>query len=151
MRILAIDIGTGTQDILLFDSSVQPENCAKLVMPSPTQIYARQIRQATAQRRAVVLSGVLMGGGPVSWALGDHLQAGLPVYATPDAARTLDDDLARVQAMGVRLLADPQEISDEAALHLELRDLHLAAIVTALGAFGLEPHWDGLAVAVLSK
>jgi uncharacterized protein (DUF1786 family) len=149
MRILAIDIGTGTQDILLFDSSLEPENCSKLVLPSPTQIYARQIRQATTERRAVVLSGVLMGGGPVSWALGDHLQAGLPVYATPDAARTLDDDLARVQAMGVRLLADPQEISNDAALHLELRDLHLAAIATALAAFGLEPHWDGLAVAVL--
>jgi uncharacterized protein (DUF1786 family) len=150
MRILAVDIGTGTQDILLFDSSVQPENCYKLVLPAPTQIYARQIRQATAQRRAVVLSGVLMGGGPVSWALGDHLQAGLPVYATPDAARTLDDDLARVQAMGVHLLANPQEVSDDdAALRLELRDLHLAAIASALAAFGLEPQWDGLAVAVL--
>jgi uncharacterized protein (DUF1786 family) len=149
MRILTVDIGTGTQDILLFDSSVQPENCYKLVLPSPTQIYARQIRQATTQRRVVVLSGVLMGGGPVSWTLGDHLQADLPVYATPDAARTLDDDLARVQVMGVHLIADPREVSDDAALCLELRDLHLAAIATALAAFGLDPQWDGLAVAVL--
>jgi uncharacterized protein (DUF1786 family) len=85
----------------------------------------------------------------VSWALGDHLQAGLPVYATPDAARTLDDDLARVQAIGVHLLADAREVSDDAALRLELRDLHLAAIASALAAFGLEPQWDGLAVAVL--
>ena len=40
MRILAVDVGTGTQDILLFDSSGPVENCVKLVMPSPTQIAA---------------------------------------------------------------------------------------------------------------
>ena len=36
MQILAVDIGTGTQDVLLFDSSRSPENCLKMVMPSPT-------------------------------------------------------------------------------------------------------------------
>jgi len=33
MRILAVDIGTGTQDILLFDSSKRVENCVKMIMP----------------------------------------------------------------------------------------------------------------------
>jgi uncharacterized protein (DUF1786 family) len=32
MQLLAVDIGTGTQDILLFDTDFQPENCFKLVM-----------------------------------------------------------------------------------------------------------------------
>lgn len=36
MRILALDIGTSAQDILLFDSSQNLENCVKMVMPSPT-------------------------------------------------------------------------------------------------------------------
>ncbi len=36
MRILAVDVGTGTQDILLFDSSQLLENNPKLVMPSAT-------------------------------------------------------------------------------------------------------------------
>ena len=36
MRILAIDVGTGTQDILLFDSSQPIENAFQLIMPSPT-------------------------------------------------------------------------------------------------------------------
>ena len=36
MQILTVDIGTGTQDILLFDSERAPENCLKLVAPSPT-------------------------------------------------------------------------------------------------------------------
>ena len=41
MQILTVDIGTGTQDILLFDSERTPENCLKLVMPSPTAAARR--------------------------------------------------------------------------------------------------------------
>jgi uncharacterized protein (DUF1786 family) len=48
MQILAVDIGTGTQDILLFDSERGPENCLKLVMPSPTLLIRERIQQATA-------------------------------------------------------------------------------------------------------
>ena len=50
MRILAIDVGTGTQDILLFDSEQPIENGLQLVMPAPTQIVAGRIRAATAAR-----------------------------------------------------------------------------------------------------
>jgi len=41
MRILAADIVTGTQDILLFDSEKEPENSLLMVMPSPTRIDCR--------------------------------------------------------------------------------------------------------------
>ncbi|MGB4977774.1 MAG: pyruvate formate lyase-activating protein, partial [Anaerolineae bacterium] len=75
MHILAVDIGTGTQDILWFDSARDPENCLKLVMPSPTLRVAGQIRQATAARQPLLLSGVLMGGGPSAWAAEDHHKA----------------------------------------------------------------------------
>ncbi|HZP25711.1 MAG TPA: DUF1786 family protein, partial [Dehalococcoidia bacterium] len=88
MRILAIDMGTGTQDILLFDSEQPVENCVQLIMPSATEIAARRIRRATAQARPVALTGVIMGGGPCHWALEDHLRAGQQAYATPGAART---------------------------------------------------------------
>src|SRR5438045_489951 len=40
MRILAVDVGTGTQDILLFDSEQELENSVKMVMPSPTLVVA---------------------------------------------------------------------------------------------------------------
>ena len=48
MQILAADIGTGTQDILLFDTEKEPENALKLVMPSPTMMLAQSIGNATA-------------------------------------------------------------------------------------------------------
>src|SRR3954468_20979828 len=116
MRILANDVGTGTQDILLFDSSQEIENNIQLVIPSPTQIVSRRVRAATAARHALLLAGVTMGGGPGAWAVENHIRAGLPVYATPDAGRTFDDDLERVAEMGVRIVA-PEEVE---ALHARL-------------------------------
>jgi len=38
MRILTVDVGTGTQDVFLYDSSLDLENGYKLVLPSPTML-----------------------------------------------------------------------------------------------------------------
>ena len=54
-RVLAVDVGTGTQDILLFESDRAIENCFQMVMPSPTVIVAERIHRATAEGRPVLL------------------------------------------------------------------------------------------------
>jgi len=148
MRILAIDVGTGTQDILLFDSSQPVENALQLLMPSPTQIAAGRIRRASQARHAVVLTGVVAGGGPCHWALQDHLRANLTAYATAEAAATFDDDLEAVQRMGVTLVSEDEARALDAD-HVELRDLDLPAIHTALAAFDVDTHLDGLALGCL--
>jgi uncharacterized protein (DUF1786 family) len=152
MRILTIDIGTGTQDILLFDSEQPIENGLQLVMPAPTQIVAGRIRAATAARRPVVLTGVLMGGGPCQWAANDHLRAELPVYATPDAARTFNDDLDAVQRDGVTIVGEDEAAGLRDAERIVMRDLDLEAVDVALAAFGVgdgaRRPYDALAVAV---
>jgi uncharacterized protein (DUF1786 family) len=151
MKILAVDVGTGTQDILLFDSDKEVENCYKLVLPSPTVILAQQIRAATQQGAGVVLSGVLMGGGPCAWAARDHAQAGYPLWVTPDAARTFDDDPARVAAMGVTIISDDEAARlNGKAVRLSMGDFDYDAIRTAFARFGvdLERHLDGIALAV---
>src|SRR5579863_5393090 len=79
MRILAVDVGTGTQDILLFESGKTIENCFKLVMPSPTVIVAERIKRATERGQPLILTGVTMGGGPCHWAAPDHALAGCRV------------------------------------------------------------------------
>jgi uncharacterized protein (DUF1786 family) len=149
VRILAVDAGTGTQDILLFDSSAPPENSLKLIMPSATAIAARRIRHATRDGRAVVLTGVTMGGGPCHWALDEHLKAGLKAYATPEAARTFDDDLDVVQSMGVTVVAEDEAKRFDDARHIEMADLDLEAIRRALAAFEVDDDFDGLALACL--
>ena len=148
MRILALDVGTGTQDILLFDTSGPVENCVKLVMPSATMIAANHIRRATAAGQDVVITGVIQGGGPCHWALEDHLRAKLPAFATPEAAATFDDDLDAVREMGVRIVSDDEAQRIEGA-HIELRDLHLDAIAAALRAFDVDSKVDGYAVGCL--
>lgn len=149
MRILAADMGTGTQDILLLDTSRSVENSIKLVMPSATEIAARRIRRATTRRRPLLLTGVTMGGGPCHWALEEHIRAGHTAYATPEAARTFDDDLEQVARMGVRVLSEDEAARLDGVARIELRDLDLAAIRRALAAFDVPPDFDGLALACL--
>src|ERR671932_756978 len=64
MRILAIDIGTGTQDVLLWESGVAVENLVQMVMPSPTVLVERRVRAATRHTPPPLLTRVTMGGGP---------------------------------------------------------------------------------------
>ncbi len=133
-RILAIDAGAGTQDILVYDSDRIPENCFRLVMPSQTQIVAGRVRAVTQARLPLHLTGTVMGGGASSSAIQDHLGAGLPVTSTAAAARTLHNDLARVERLGVVL----REEAPSGARSVELCDLDLASIRAALAAFDVE-------------
>lgn len=148
MKILTIDIGTGTQDIHLYDSRMDIENGFKLVIPSPTMIIHKRIREATRQGQPILLTGVMMGGGPSTWAVEGHLKAGLSVYATPAAARTLNDELEKVEKLGVRLVSE-EEVSrlTKSTLTVELRDLDLPAIWSAFNQFGVTLN-DLTAVAV---
>src|ERR1700730_11410907 len=116
-RILAVDVGTGTQDNLLFESGKTIENNFKMVMPSPTVIVAERIKRATERGQAILLTGVTMGGGPCHWAARDHALAGYAVAVTPQAARTFDDDLSMVEQMGFEIIDE-----DEAAGRAEKAD-----------------------------
>ena len=85
MKILTVDIGTGTQDIFLYDSELDIENGFKLVLPSPTMMIHRR-RQAGAfpcwdyaSRTPILLTGHQMGGGPSAWAIEEAARAGIPV------------------------------------------------------------------------
>src|SRR5512146_2637081 len=136
MKILAIDVGTGTQDIFLFDSRLDLENGFKLVLPSPTMIVYRRLREATRLRQPVLLTGVTMGGGPSAWGVESHLRAGLPLYATPGAARTFNDDLDAVREMGVTVVAEDEALALPGdLLHLRLQDFNFTTIEEAFLKF----------------
>src|SRR5437588_4883199 len=150
IRILAVDVGTGTQDILLFESGKTIENNFKMVMPSPTVIVAERIKRATERGQAILLTGVTMGGGPSHWAARDHALAGYAVAVTPEAGRTFDDDLSMVEKMGFEIIDEAEaerRAENPALLHIELQDFDARAIITALHAFDVEPAVDALAIA----
>ena len=143
VQILAIDVGGGTQDILVYDSRRRIENCFKFVLPSQTQVVGRKVARATAEQRPLHLSGWLMGGGASGNAVEVHLATGLPVTATKGAARTLHNDLDRVTAMGIEICEKPPE--DAVVVHFS--DIDLDGIQQTLERFEVEVP-EVLAIAV---
>lgn len=129
--ILVVDVGSGTQDVLVYQSGKNIENCPKLVMPSRTQLVAGQIRRATQHRHSICLYGYLMGGGACSTALKQHLAAGHKVYATKEAAYTFHDNLNKICQMGIELVEDLPANADK----IWLGDIDLPAFQQALAAF----------------
>ena len=150
MKILSVDIGTGTQDIFLFQSELDIENGFKLVVPAPTMMVFRQIKEATRNGAPILLTGLTMGGGPSHWAARDHAKAGFPVYATPDAARSFDDDLEQVRESGIRVISlDEIKGLPDHPQEIELKDFDFNAIRLALGSFGVSlDDLDALALGV---
>jgi uncharacterized protein (DUF1786 family) len=150
IRVLAVDVGTGTQDILLFESGKTIENCFKMVMPSPTVIVAERIKRATGRGQPLLLTGVTMGGGPSHWAARDHALAGFAVAVTAEAGRTFDDDLRMVEQMGFALVEEAEAAAlkrKRGVLHIELQDFDARAIITAMQAFDVDTRVDALAIA----
>jgi len=149
MQVLTIDIGTGTQDIYLFRSGLNLENGFKLVMPSPTMQIRGQILDATHRGDDLLLTGVTMGGGPCHWAAEAHVKAGHMIYATPEAARTFNDDLDWVnQEMGVEILSEDEAANLMNVRRIELRDFDFKTIVEAFNLFGVRLDPQVVAVGV---
>lgn len=104
--VLAIDVGSGTQDVIYASPGQRQRNWPKLVLPSPAKMIAARIKKATANGLAVHLGGSIMGGGFFG-AVKAHLDAGLALSASPRAALSVFDDPARLEAMGARLREEP--------------------------------------------
>ncbi|MDP9264697.1 MAG: DUF1786 domain-containing protein [Chloroflexota bacterium] len=130
-RVLAIDIGAGTMDTLLYDPSEPMENAVQLVLPSATAIAGKRIAAARERGRDVFLHGNLMGGYHTTNAVWRHLEAGLRVYATELAARTVHDDLDLLRRRGVRVVED----TPDGAVPIEFRDLDLPRLAAALAPY----------------
>lgn len=143
MKILAIDVGAGTQDIMFYDSEQPIENSVKMVLPSPTRIFAEKIRK---HRNDLFLSGETMGGGSINKAIKNHLKKGYRVLMTENAARTVRDDFDRVRSLGIEIIP-PGEKHPEIS-RIELKDVDLEAFREVFDRFDVELDFDYVGVAV---
>jgi len=143
--ILAIDVGSGTQDILVWRSGQRVENCPKLILPSPTTIIARQVKDATKKEHHLFLTGHTMGGGASTKAVREHIKAGLSVFALKQPALTFHDQIDKVVAMGIDVVTEKPSVTP--LTQLEMGDLNLPTIRMALELFH-EPMPETVAVAV---
>ena len=133
--VTAIDIGTKTQDIVVYAPGQEIENAFHLVIPSPTRRVADRIREATRLEQSLFLSGTIMGGGPMVKALARHLEAGLEVFAAPHAALTVHDDPDRVEQMGIRITDSPPD----GAARVVLGDVDMEGLRRLLREAGISP------------
>jgi len=99
---LCLDIGSGTQDVLLYSPDMEIENCPKFVLPSPAIQIGRRIEAARLRGENIWLHGRNMGGG-VTRFIRAHQKAGLTVTSSRSAAYTMADDLNRVTESGIEL------------------------------------------------
>ncbi len=143
MKILSIDVGSGTQDIMLYDSEESIENSPKMVLPSPTRIIAGRIRK---HENDLFLSGETMGGGAVTNAIKNHLKKGYRVLMTENSARTIKDNLSQVKSLGVEIIPEGEKNPD--ITEMELKDVDLDAIKEAFIQFDVELEFDYVGVAV---
>jgi uncharacterized protein (DUF1786 family) len=152
MKILTVDIGTGTQDIFLYDSNLDIENGFKLVLPSPTMMVHRRLKQAlsaSGTRTPILLTGHQMGGGPSAWAIEDYTRSGIPVYMTPSAATTINDELDKVRALGIQIVSEDESRQLKEVEHLELKDFDFELISKTFADYGISLRaLDAIAVAV---
>lgn len=136
----------GTQDVLMYDSSRNLENCTKMVLPSPTRAVAARLRRL---RCHVFLRGETMGGGPLTAAVAEHLRRGYRVAMTPRAAMSLRDDLEQVRAMGVEVCESPPEgFEEEGYQVVETGDLNLELFRSVAEQVEEDFEFDCIAVAV---
>lgn len=120
MRILAIDIGAGTQDILLYDSRRKEENNLKIVLPSPVQILAERIRKD--KRKDILVRGTTMGGGAFALALLKRIREGGKVFITEKAAKSIRDDIDEVKKLGFKIISseEAEEIGNNRSDNLQV-------------------------------
>jgi uncharacterized protein (DUF1786 family) len=137
MKILTVDIGTGTQDIFLYDSNLDIENGFKLVLPSPTMMIHRRLKQTLQLRTPILLTGHQMGGGPSAWAIEEVARAGIPVYMTPSAATTLNDELDKVEKLGIKIVSEEESLQLSAVSKIELKDFDFELISKTFKDYGV--------------
>lgn len=104
MKLLAFDIGTGTKDVLLYDSERLLENCIKMVVSSPTVVSASRLDEWEGD---CYIDGDIVGGGPLTHAALRHMKKGNKLIFSESAANAVKNTPKRVQEMGLVIGDNP--------------------------------------------
>jgi len=136
MKILALDIGAGTEDILLYDDKRGIENCVKMVLPSPSQIFAAKVRESTRLYKDLFVKGDIIGGGAFAFALRNHVAKGLRVVMAEDVAYTVRNDLDEVKELGIEIVHNENQPEGFEGETLSIEEINITKLRTFLTQFG---------------
>lgn len=122
--ILAIDVGKGTEDILLWDGKSSFENAIQLVAPSRTQLIADKLQQLVHQKNTIYIAGELMAGEPWHKIVYEYLENPKnSVIMTETSAKSLRYNLDQVRARGVKIVADAEFENDRITPDISTADI----------------------------
>ena len=150
MKILAIDIGAGTQDILFYDDEKELENSIKLVLPSPPVIIVEKIKEQTAKGNNIYFDGTIMGGGKIKSAIIAHIENGYKIVMEKQPARTIKDDLKVVEDLGVEIVDNGSFLKDSKYSNyykINLIDVNIEQITSTISEYDINFKFDKIAVA----
>ena len=143
MRILAIDVGTGTQDIMIYDTEKELENSIKLVLPSPHLYISQQIREI---ENDIYFTGEIMGGGKIKKSLLEHMEKGYNVVMEPTCAKTIRDNIEQVKSLGIEIADENKDYADYTKI--KLGDINIKKLSEFLLGYDLDLDFDEIAIAV---
>lgn len=139
---MAVDVGVGTQDTLVYEEGGHPDSNIKMVLPSQTQVLAKRTREGSGD---IFLYGETMGGGPFAKALLERIVKGDSISATPRAAMTIRDDLEEVKEEGIEIVEASCDLDRQ---RIETKDVDFGLLKSVLKSVGEEFKFDSIGVAV---
>lgn len=143
MKIFTIDIGKGTQDIIIYDDKIGFENSVKMIFPSPSSILADKVEKTDDD---ITCYGETMGGAPLKFAIKNHLKKGYNVYMTEKSALSIKDDIDPIRKMGVTVIDDQD---DGKGVRFETKDIDMDFFESILYDLGISlDDIDGYGVSI---
>ncbi len=135
-KILAIDIGMGTIDALLYDSSKNIENCIKFVMPTPSRRYLKSLKKIKLSgKEKIWIYGDTIGGGPLAHELiGIAEEKRAEVMVSETAGYTIRNDPDEVRGFGIKIIPEPdvmrhaKDPEDAGSVFIDKKDIVISFI-----------------------
>lgn len=127
---LAMDIGTGTKDVLHFSPDNTIENNIKLVVPTPALLMANRLEPLDHD---LAIAGYTMGGGYLAKVLKRHVKKGHRVVMETLPAFTIRNNLEEVREAGIEVV----ERVETPTHHFD--EIELPLYFELLSRFGEDP------------
>jgi uncharacterized protein (DUF1786 family) len=143
MRILAIDVGTGTQDIMIYDTEKELENSIKIVLPSPHLYISQQMKEI---ENDIYFTGEIMGGGKIKKSILEHMEKGYKVVMEPTCAKTIRDNIDQVKAIGIEIADESKDY--KGYTKIKMGDIDITKLSEFLLGYDLDIDFDKIAIAV---
>ncbi len=142
-RLLMIDVGAGTMDILYYDT--QTDLHYKAVVKSPIRHLAEKVAAVSGN---LLLKGCEMGGGPITRVLQERARQ-VEVVMSVSASATLSHDQEKVESWGIKLVEDDRAedmCADQNYNVITLSDLELRRLEDIVTNFGVAYEFDAVAI-----